>query len=402
MKIVIIDDEDVICSGLTRIIAESQEPWELEEVYNDPEEALEFCDWDRIDLLLTDINMPGMDGLTLVDTLRERGYDTQVIFISGFAEFKYAQKAIQQKAVDYIIKPVAIPDLLHAINKAQVVYEQKKQQLKDETFIKDNITLITKGFIYDVLFETKQLHEEDIRRNLSLCGLADKYFSICNLILPAGNKRLEAFLAQYEGSQSVCLYRGSSQVYTFVLCDNADTPARIDGLIGDIRRHCPGAILGEYRSTRDIRQLPEMYYELMVCLRNDHQGRVEPGVKEDSHAGENNGKEYSMHVVKAIEYIRAHYAEKISLAKLSEEIFVHPTYLSNLFKGQTGTTVVEYINHYRIEMAREMLKDSRNKIFWVGEQVGFVNQRYFSHIFKKYNGCTPVQYKQDNFLRGPI
>lgn len=50
-------------------------------------------------------------------------------------------------------------------------------------------------------------------------------------------------------------------------------------------------------------------------------------------------------------YIREHYAEKISLAKLADEIYVHPTYLSNLFKSQTRKTVVEYINQYRIEMA---------------------------------------------------
>ena len=401
MTIVIIDDEDVICSGLKKIIASSGEDWAVEETYNDPEEALEFCDWDRIDLLLADISMPGMDGLTLVDTLRERGYETQVIFISGFAEFKYAKKAIQQKAVDYIIKPVAVPNLLTAIRKAQAVYEQRRQQLLDETFIKRNIALITKGFIYDVLFETKQFDEGGIRHNLALCGLEDHRFSLCSFLLRADHERLEDFIEHDEGGRDIYLYRGSRQVYTIVLCEAGDGPDMIGGLIRAIEGHCPGAVFGRYQTTGDIRRLPEMYYELLADLKDAHQDRLGPSVEADREHGENDGREYSMHVIKAVEYIRAHYAEKISLAKLSEEIYVHPTYLSNLFKGQTGTTVVEYINQYRIEMAKELLKDSRNKIFWVAEQVGFVNQRYFSQIFKKHTGVTPVQYKQDNFLNTP-
>ena len=401
MKIVIIDDEDVICSGLKKIIASSGEDWAVEEVYNDPEEALEFCDWDRIDLLLADISMPGMDGLTLVDTLRERGYETQVIFISGFAEFKYAKRAIQQKAVDYIIKPVAVPNLMGAIKKAQAVYEQRRRQREDETFIKNNITLITKGFIYDILFETKQFDEGDIRHNLSLCGLKDRRFSVCSFVLRADHERLEYFIEHYDGGRDIYLYRGSRQVYAIVLCEAGDGPDRIDKMIRDIERHCPGIFFGPHQTTGDIRQLPELYYALLTRLKDEHPDRLGSSVETAGQYGVNDVDGYSMHVIRAIEYIRAHYADKISLSKLSEEIYVHPTYLSNLFKGQTGTTVVEYINQYRIEMAKDFLKDSRNKIFWVAEQVGFVNQRYFSQIFKKHTGVTPIQYKQDNFLHIP-
>ncbi len=108
MNIVIIDDEAVICNGLRKMIENVVEDWNVLEVYIDAEEALEFCDWDGVDLLLCDINMPNIDGLALIDALNERGHEVQVIFISGYSEFKYAQKALQQKAIDYIVKPVSI------------------------------------------------------------------------------------------------------------------------------------------------------------------------------------------------------------------------------------------------------------------------------------------------------
>jgi len=72
---------------------------------------------------------------------------------------------------------------------------------------------------------------------------------------------------------------------------------------------------------------------------------------------------------------------------------VHPTYLSNLFKKQTGITLIDYINHYRVEKAKELLSDPLNKIYWITEQVGFVNQRYFSQVFKRITGLTPVEYR---------
>lgn len=399
MRIVIIDDEDVICRGLSKIITSSQKDWTVAEVYNDPEEALEFCDWDRMDLLLADINMPNMDGLTLVDTLRERGYLTQVIFISGFAEFRYAQKAIQQKAVDYIIKPVGVPSLMNAIGKAETLYRQRQQQQRDETFIKTHIASIAKSFIYDVLFETKRFEEEEMRDTLALCGLTGMRFSLCNLVLHGNCEQLEQLIERYNtGGQAAYLYRGSQRVYTIVVCEEIETVPRIEAVIREISRSGIEGIFGETRIARDIRQLPDAYYDLMVRLRSKYRTEDESSVGDRPVAVEPDPQEYSMHVVRAIEYIREHYAEKISLAKLSEEIYVHPTYLSNLFKGQTGFTVVDYINHYRIEMAKELLKDSRSKIFWVAERVGFVNQRYFSQIFKKYTGSTPVQYKQDLFF----
>ena len=103
----------------------------------------------------------------------------------------------------------------------------------------------------------------------------------------------------------------------------------------------------------------------------------------------------------AIQYIREHYRQSLSLGQIAEAVYLHPTYLSNLFKKQTGYAVVDYINMFRIQRAKDLLKDPRNRIYWIVEQVGFSNQRYFSAVFKKNTGLTPMQYRQQLLMERP-
>jgi len=120
MNIVILDDEAIICEGLSAMLAaHGGRQWNLFATYHDAEEALETCDWDKIDLLIADINMPGLTGLELLSTLRERGHETLVIIISGYTQFEYARKALHHDAVDYVVKPYPPKKLFMAIEKAE-------------------------------------------------------------------------------------------------------------------------------------------------------------------------------------------------------------------------------------------------------------------------------------------
>jgi YesN/AraC family two-component response regulator len=107
---------------------------------------------------------------------------------------------------------------------------------------------------------------------------------------------------------------------------------------------------------------------------------------------------YSLPVLQVLEIIDKDYAQPLSLTTLSSRVCIHPTYLSNLFKKQVGIPLVEYINRRRIEQAKKLLEDPLNKIFWISEQVGFMNQRYFSQVFKRITGLTPVEYRSNFFL----
>jgi two-component system response regulator YesN len=399
MKIVIIDDESVICAGIQKIIESSENSWEVADIYTDPEEALEFCDWDKVDLLLADINMPNIDGLTLVDTLHERGHDVQVIFVSGYSEFKYAQKAIQQKALDYIIKPVSVVNLKKSIKKAQEYVLQKKKMLSEEEFIKNNLSAITKEFLYEMLFETKRLSEEEIEDNQHYCNLKSTRFSLISFTLETSERCENQIRALPEENEKLFIYANNSLYNIILVCEDKNKPVEIDSMVKGFKNAYPKMSIYQIKTTDNVRELANINYDMMVKHKEDLLGndkaKSEMFEKTD---GCEYDDEYSSHVKSAIDYIKTNYSKKISLSSLSEELYVHPTYLSNLFKKQTDTNIIDFINNYRIEIAKELLKDSRNKVYWVAERVGFANQRYFSQKFKKLTGYTPVEYKQKAFF----
>lgn len=98
-------------------------------------------------------------------------------------------------------------------------------------------------------------------------------------------------------------------------------------------------------------------------------------------------------VQKAMDYIALNYSEKISLKTIAAELYLSPNYLSELFKRHTEKNISEYITEYRLEKARKYLLQPEYKISDVSTLVGFGDARYFSSIFKRQYGITPVEYR---------
>jgi YesN/AraC family two-component response regulator len=324
MKIVIIDDESVICSGLKKTVESSKKEWVVSECYTDPEEALEFCDWDSVDLLLADINMPNMDGLTLVDTLRERGHDTQVVFVSGYSEFEYAKKAIQQHAIDYIIKPVSGKSLKDALIKAEQNIVQRKQLIQDESFIRDSIVKITKSFIYDVMFETRRIEEGELKETLKYCRLTNVQYSLFSFVTQEHTCRIERMVEDI--NKEIFLYKGSRYYYTVVLCEKRDEPTKAHTVISEMKQRLQGATFSEAVFVSNINELPSSYYHLIVMLK--HAGGMDTFLDfaDTDDVEDAETPNHSIHVINAIQYIKKYYSKKISLAMLSEE-FICPSHI---------------------------------------------------------------------------
>ncbi|WMJ89008.1 response regulator transcription factor [Anaerocolumna sp. MB42-C2] len=96
----------------------------------------------------------------------------------------------------------------------------------------------------------------------------------------------------------------------------------------------------------------------------------------------------------ALNYIKYHYMEKISLDDVADEMNISKHYLSSIFKKETGENMSLYINKLRIEKAKQLLLESDIKIKEVFEKVGYSDQQYFSKVFKKITGKTVVEYKE--------
>jgi two-component system response regulator YesN len=99
-------------------------------------------------------------------------------------------------------------------------------------------------------------------------------------------------------------------------------------------------------------------------------------------------------VYKVIEYIRENYPHKITLDSVAAHVSFSKTYLSRIFKEETGENMSMYINRVRIEKAKLLLCDSQVKLIEVANLVGFDDQSYFTKVFKSIVGTSPKRYKE--------
>jgi two-component system response regulator YesN len=99
-------------------------------------------------------------------------------------------------------------------------------------------------------------------------------------------------------------------------------------------------------------------------------------------------------ITKAIEYIKLHYREELTLQEVADTIHVSKSYFSNLFKKQSGQNFIDYLIDLRLHEAKRMLVQNEYKIYEVAEKSGFNDVKYFSKLFKKMTQMTPVEYRE--------
>lgn len=92
-------------------------------------------------------------------------------------------------------------------------------------------------------------------------------------------------------------------------------------------------------------------------------------------------------------YLQEHYKEKVTLAELEGEFHYSERYINQKFQKEMGTTVIEYLNRYRIQTALKLIQENSMALSEVGWECGIGDYKYFNHVFKKYIGCSAREYK---------
>jgi AraC-like DNA-binding protein len=98
-------------------------------------------------------------------------------------------------------------------------------------------------------------------------------------------------------------------------------------------------------------------------------------------------------VFKATNYIKRNCAEKLSLDSLAKEVFLSKSYLSSVFKKETGMSLTVYINKVRVEKSKKLLLGDDNSLMCISSQCGFKDQSYFTKVFKRETGVSPRRYR---------
>ncbi len=128
IKVIIADDEPRICKLIEKLINWEELEMEVIKVASNGVEALEYIKEFNPDIVITDIRMPGYDGLEIIERTRKFNLDTEFIIISGYSEFEYAKKAINYKVNGYLLKPINKEELENAL------IEVKDNILKKKTY----------------------------------------------------------------------------------------------------------------------------------------------------------------------------------------------------------------------------------------------------------------------------
>lgn len=151
LKVLLVDDEPFILQGLKVLVDWESKGYEIAKTASNGMEALEYLKENQVDLIIADIRMPVMTGLELLQNIREKEIsNAYFIILSGYNDFKYAQKAIHYSCMDYILKPVQREVLLELLERASkekeiVVKQEEDNKRLEHVYFIQNLTALLRG-----------------------------------------------------------------------------------------------------------------------------------------------------------------------------------------------------------------------------------------------------------------
>lgn len=102
---------------------------------------------------------------------------------------------------------------------------------------------------------------------------------------------------------------------------------------------------------------------------------------------------YSLMVKEILHYIHAHCCEDLTVQQAAEHFLISPGYFCSLLKKETGETFAHLVTQERMKLAKEMLRNPSAKVGEICLAVGYKDYIHFYKLFKKYEGCSPVEYR---------
>jgi two-component system response regulator YesN len=167
-KVMIVDDEHFVVDSLTGTL-----PWSelgIGEVFGaySAREALQIIEQHHIDIVLTDIRMPGMDGIQLIERIRSLSSNTECVLLTGYEDFSYAKEAIRHQVADYLLKPVSDDTIIAAIRsiigKLNDKWEQISSYQRAVSTLNEQLPALQADLLRDLLdgrkFGAKQLEDK--------------------------------------------------------------------------------------------------------------------------------------------------------------------------------------------------------------------------------------------------
>ncbi|MCM3634797.1 response regulator [Paenibacillus camelliae] len=392
-SIIIADDEAIIREGIRTAIAWEQLGLTVVGEAEDGEEALELALAHQVDIMLVDLSMPIMNGLTLIRHIHEQLPSCRIIIITGHDEFSYAQEAIKLEVTDYILKPVNPEHLTEVLEEviSRLENDHTQQNLMQAASkqIEKHIDLLRDRFCLDWM--RGELSLDEIREQLMFLHLPQHEISaVCVLRWPElssgetlySQRDRQLLLFAIENIALECL--GEKECIHFRDYD--------EYLVFLLQKQPPDHMLQHLiQSVQDYLNI-----QVLICCEPNKQGMEElHSVYQQAKSNINRDWKLSPLIKQAKEWVQAHYMDQqLSLEKAAKSLNVSPVYLSRLFKQETGRSFIHYLTYVRMKRAIDLLHGSDLPIHEIAQQIGYDTQHYFSTAFKKTIGLSPNQYRK--------
>ncbi|WP_366294027.1 response regulator [Paenibacillus sp. AN1007] len=368
-KVIVADDEPFMLEGWRTMIDWQGCGYELCGTATDGEEALELISHVNPDLVVTDIQMPVLDGLGLIRTMREElNYDSQIVIVTGYSEFGYAQQAIRYRVNEYVLKPL-VPEEIHELLKNLIIpLDTQRQEI-----------------------ETRYAEERNEAAEM-LDTFTDAGGVIEEADLEKMTSRAKQFLALIEAGDVNRIDRAVDDMLQEMRESRAArgwTQSAVRYVHGELLRRY--GIIGADQTLLQKRtwhhteswfhgELKQLFRQIAETFASSAQ--ADPG---------SGGL-----VAEAVQYLKEHYRTKIKLQQLANHIHVNAAYLGQQFKREMGISFSEYVHRLRIEEARRMLRRTNMKISDIAFELGYHDAEYFTEKFKALTGELPSLYKNNN------
>ena len=166
MTILILDDEILICQELQAIAEEAAHGIHKIVTNSEPYKVFDLINRLKPEIILTDIQMPGISGIDFAHKKKKKGYHSKIIFITGHAQFEYAQAAIQYQVSEYILKPINEEETLECIKRAITEYSEEKKhediyQLFQNYFV-EHSEIVRQQFMEKLFFQPMYFNQEQL------------------------------------------------------------------------------------------------------------------------------------------------------------------------------------------------------------------------------------------------
>lgn len=431
--VLVADDQERICNGLAGLIEQFFD-LRLVGAYRNGTDVINCLKAQTPDIVITDIHMPGADGLEICRQVRAQSSATQIILISGYKKFEYARDAIRYNVHSYLVKPYAMELLIDAIQDAVRILDARRTEARSLTevyFIKREQT---KHCLAEIV--AGRGGEEALGACLVLAQTtraADCRVAEITLTADADPQELEfdsfhlsSFLI--ERRTLVLFYRDADYKNSYITdCEKSEKMAGralhfralldmtftawvdfcktrwLAHAFAQAVKHVDvNGFIALHKEQLQALACPAQFFEVAAaCIGSKPLSafalREADGIQANLLAFYDTYLTHTGNMLNNIQnYIQQSYSDpQLSVEQIANHFKISRSYISGQFVKKQGETLTDYINAVRIEKAKILLAEQPNLTHEaIARMVGYNSLSYFYRIFKKRLHITPLQFQK--------